>query len=172
MVTTTISYQIICKYIYIYIYDIQINTIHTDSILLHKFLGLMILCWLCSRPSNSLRLRLSQWLQWLQCRFYIRQHLSTWQRGVSFQSQRSLGDFRGKFHKIQGYPGRFPGYPGRGTATFQFLHVEAANWSHHVTRCHNHDGLTVQSAGQIWPRDFPTQPNSQTSVEVAEQCVQ
>ena len=26
-----------------------------------------------------------------------------------------------------------PGYPGRGTTTFQFLHVEAANWSHHVT---------------------------------------
>ena len=24
-----------------------------------------------------------------------------------------------------------PGYPG-GAATFQFLHVEAANWSHHV----------------------------------------
>ena len=41
-----------------------------------------------------------------------------------------------------------PGYPG-GAATFQFLHVEAANWSHHV--------ITMMACTECWSREFPTQ---------------
>ena len=40
-----------------------------------------------------------------------------------------------------------------------------------VTPCHNHDGLTVQSAGQDGQENF-LRNRIRTSVEIAEQCVQ